>query len=368
MIRTPVVIAGIGGLAVATAIGVNLLLWEKEISDEAPLPAEIAATQPNSPPSTRASTEANTTLKAVPSTPAVQPVVQEQSAKVETQQTAALSPEPIRPSFDIVRVTPDGGTVIAGRAQPKSMVTIIDNGQVIGSVRADHRGEWVFVPEKPFAPGSRQLTLRTVLDGNQPVQSDDVVVLVVPEPKKDIAGRKTDKPTQALALKFPKKGGPSTVLQKPSGVTEVDKLNVDTIDYDDSGKLMISGRGKVGSQIHAYLDNRFVGRAVAGENGIWLLRPDQAIDPGIYDLRVDHVDAGGKVVSRVSMPFSRADPEADLPPEPFVVVQPGNSLWRLATRTYGSGFQYTTIYEANLDQIKDPDLIYPGQVFAIPTN
>jgi len=359
MIRTPFVIAGIGGLAVASAIGVNLLLWENEVTNET-LPAEVASTQPSAP----ASTKATPSPEIAPSTPAATV----QAPEPEAQQSAALSPETIPPSFDVVRITPDGSAVIAGRAEPKSMVTIIDNGQVIGSVRADHRGEWVFVPNKPFTPGSRQLTLRTVRDGNQPIQSDDVVVLVVPEPEKDIAGRKTDKPTQALALKFPKKGGPSTVLQKPSGVTEVDKLNVDTIDYDQSGQLMISGRGKVGSQIYAYLDNRFVGRAVAGENGIWLLRPDQAINPGIYDLRVDHVDPAGKVVSRVSMPFSRADPEADLPPEPFVVVQPGNSLWRLATRTYGSGFQYTTIYEANLDQIKDPDLIYPGQVFAIPTN
>ncbi|MEL7488070.1 MAG: LysM peptidoglycan-binding domain-containing protein, partial [Pseudomonadota bacterium] len=48
------------------------------------------------------------------------------------------------------------------------------------------------------------------------------------------------------------------------------------------------------------------------------------------------------------------------------IVQPGNSLWRIARRAYGSGFQYTVIYEANADQIRDPDLIYPGQIFEVP--
>ncbi len=48
------------------------------------------------------------------------------------------------------------------------------------------------------------------------------------------------------------------------------------------------------------------------------------------------------------------------------MVQPGNSLWRIANHVYGSGFQYTLIYEANDDQIRDPDLIYPGQMFALP--
>jgi len=356
MVQTPVVIAVIGGLAVITAIGVNIFLWENDITDSPSPPAKVVASaHPEATDSTTATSPSNDVNQKPDTAPA-------------PATPAAPAIEPLLPSFDVVRITPDGNAVIAGRAAPQSMVTIIDNGRVIGSVRADQRGEWVYVPDKPFSPGSRQLSLRSVIDGAEPVPSNDVVVLVVPEPKKDIAGRKTDKPTQALALKFPKKGGPSTILQKPSGISEVDKLNVDTIDYDSSGQLMISGRAKTGSQIFAYLDNNFIGRSVAGDNGIWLLRPDQAIQPGIYDLRVDHVNKAGKVVSRVSMPFSRADPEADLPPEPFVVVQPGNSLWRLATRTYGSGFHFTTIYEANLDQIKDPDLIYPGQVFAIPTN
>ncbi len=349
MIRTQIVIAAIGGLAVVTAIGVNIFLWENEAAEETPPPAKVVAAETTPMPSTKVIAPSDSSAK-------------------ETLPPPASAFKPLIPNFDVVRITPDGNAVIAGRAEPHSIVKIIDNGQMIGSVRADQRGEWVYVPDNPFSPGSRQLTLRSIIEGKKPVASNDVVVLVVPEPKKDIAGRKTDKPTQALALKFPKKGGPSTVLQKPSGNIEVDKLNVDTIDYDESGQLMISGRAKADSQIFAYLDNAFIGRAVTGENGIWLLRPDRAIQSGIYDLRIDHVNIAGKVISRVSMPFSRADPEADLPPEPFVVVQPGNSLWRLATRTYGSGFHFTTIYEANRDQIKDPDLIYPGQVFAIPTN
>ena len=49
-----------------------------------------------------------------------------------------------------------------------------------------------------------------------------------------------------------------------------------------------------------------------------------------------------------------------------VVVQPGNSLWRIASRVYGEGLLYTEIYQANVGQIRDPDLIYPGQIFDLP--
>ncbi len=50
----------------------------------------------------------------------------------------------------------------------------------------------------------------------------------------------------------------------------------------------------------------------------------------------------------------------------LVIVQPGNSLWRIARRNYGRGIQYVQIFAANRDQIRDADLIYPGQIFLIP--
>ena len=54
--------------------------------------------------------------------------------------------------------------------------------------------------------------------------------------------------------------------------------------------------------------------------------------------------------------------------ESAVIVQPGNSLWRIARRVYGRGLRYSVIYQANRERIRDPDLIYPGQIFTIPDN
>jgi len=270
----------------------------------------------------------------------------------------------------VVRVTPEGNAVIAGRGAPGAMIEVIVDGQIAGKVKSDERGEWVLVPEKPLAPGSRQLQLRQRIGDGQPEQSDDVVVVVVPEPQKDIAGRPTKEPSRALALKFPRKGGgPSTLMQKPTPTDAAQAFAVDTIDYDEEGRIYVSGRGRPEHIVQLYLDNRFIGRSPVDANNGWRVKPDKPVAPGLYQLRADHADPNGKVTARLTMPFARAEPltPENMPPEPFVVVQPGNSLWRLARRTYGSGFNYTVIYEANREQIKDPDLIYPGQIFAIPT-
>ena len=235
----------------------------------------------------------------------------------------------------------------------------------LGEVTADNRGEWVFVPEKPMLPGSRELTLEMRAASKKVVTSGDVVVLVVPERDKDIAGRVTKERSSALALKVPRGGGPSTLMQDPGG-PPARGLRIETLDYDDAGRLVISGRAEPKAQVNVYLDNGFIGRATANADGLWRLRPENTIKPGLYTLRADRIDGTGKVLARVSMPFSRAEPIADTQPEPFIIVQPGNSLWRLARRAYGKGTLYTTIFQANKDQIKDPDLIYPGQVFTLP--
>ena len=96
------------------------------------------------------------------------------------------------------------------------------------------------------------------------------------------------------------------------------------------------------------------------------LSPDEVVPPGMYKLRADQVDNNGKVTARREVVFARSVPLTNVKPGTLVVVEPGNSLWRIARKTYGSGFKFTVIYQENRDQIKNADLIFPGQVFSLP--
>src|SRR5690606_32233142 len=97
------------------------------------------------------------------------------------------------------------------------------------------------------------------------------------------------------------------------------------------------------------------------------------IDTKVYTLRVDEVSESGEVISRTETPFQPEAPEAvtaagdaDGPPVALVTVQPGFTLWRIARENYGEGLLYVRVFEANADKIRDPDLIYPGQIFTVP--
>jgi nucleoid-associated protein YgaU len=330
-LKRPLIIAVIGLLVVVLAIGLNYLSKQQPKS-----PDEIAAE------------ESRATAGSAPSEP-----------------TTARSVD--SPTFDVVRVGPLGDAVLAGRARPGSTVVIMEGDKSIGEATADKRGEWVFVPETPLPPGTRRFGLEMRVEGQPPVLSDKLVEMILPEHGKDIAGRPTTAAAQALVRKVPRQGfGPTQVMQMPSQEGGVLALSIDVIDYDDAGRLTIGGKAPLESTIQLYLNNELLGRAATGADGHWRITPERLVEPNVYTLRADQIDNQGKVVARVAIPFARSEPLAGLGEETVVVVQPGNSLWWIAHNTYGSGPAYTVIYEANRDQIKDPDLIYPGQVFALP--
>jgi len=269
-------------------------------------------------------------------------------------------------------------------------VTVVDRGDEVGRTTANRRGEWVLVPPEPLPPGDRELSLSASCGDAPTLNSDRVVVVVVPEPSVEVAGREDEAPAQPLALAVPREGaGTTTVLQMPAPAGEtqgaaatavgsaaagavvaatgdVDQLTLDVIDYGSSGHLALSGSAPAGERVQVYIDNSLLGSAKSGDDGRWSLVPERDVPPGLYQLRVDQVRPDGSVVARVELPFLRGEPLTDLPDGRLVVVQPGNSLWRIARRTYGTGIQFAVIYDANKDQIRDPDLIYPGQVFTLP--
>lgn len=272
----------------------------------------------------------------------------------------------IKPSFDVVRINPQGDAVMAGRAAPNAQVQIYDGQRRIGEVVADNRGEWVFVPNDPLPPGARELSLSSRL-GTGDTRSEQVVVLVVPERGRDLAGRPTTEATQPLAVATLRDGtGASTLLQGPARAGDgTPRLSVDVVDYDTTGKVVLAGRAPPDTTVQVYIENKLIGRAQSNAAGRWMLIPQGTLPPGLYTLRLDELAADGRVAMRIEIPFQRAEIESTDPAQTMVVVQPGDSLWRIARRAHGLGTAYTVIYEANKDQIRDPDLIYPGQVFSL---
>ncbi|MEO0380500.1 MAG: LysM peptidoglycan-binding domain-containing protein, partial [Pseudomonadota bacterium] len=151
----------------------------------------------------------------------------------------------------------------------------------------------------------------------------------------------------------------------------LDNIELDTISYSNTGDVQLSGRAQTQADVvRVYVNNRPVADLNVDDNGDWSGALPE-IDTGVYTLRVDELNEAGAVTSRVETPFRREDPavlaDADTSAAVTqVTVQAGATLWAIARDRYGEGLLYVEVFEANRDRIRDPDLIFPGQVFALP--
>ncbi len=157
---------------------------------------------------------------------------------------------------------------------------------------------------------------------------------------------------------------------------DANDVAVDTISYDESGDVALAGRGNPAGLVRIYLDNTPVSTVAMDATGQWSTALSE-VDAGIYTLRIDELDQDGKVNSRLETPFKRESLDElaaylSIVDEParvnVVTVQPGNTLWAIARERYGRGMLYVRVFEKNRDKIRDPDLIYPGQIFTLPDN
>ena len=293
------------------------------------------------------------------------------------------------PTLDLVRVAADGSTVIAGRAEPNSVVRITADGQPIAEIRATNTGESVALTDTEVTKSAQRIELLASIDGGPFVRSSDSVIVLgravedlkgpAPEAETEIAPEAVDvaavatgpavedEPAQAPAV-LATSGDQIRVLQPPSA-GQLDRVSLDSIEYDEVGNVVLAGRGRAGMAARAYADGRPLADAKISDGGTWKIELTD-LDAGRYVLRIDEIDADGKVASRAESPFQREFPTAEklalLTSDQEVIVQPGNNLWNIAKGRYGEGVKFWVICNANADQIRDPDLIFPGQIFELP--
>jgi nucleoid-associated protein YgaU len=216
------------------------------------------------------------------------------------------------PVFDIARIERTGDAVIAGRAGPGAIVELLRNGERHDRVVADQSGQFVMVPPR-LPPGDYELTLRSRQpDGKQATSKQSVVV--------------------ALAEVESNSGAVRSRAEVPFNVPETVGANRSVL--DQAGR---SSQARQLSQPPLHI----------------VKRQDVAVSQLLYATAAPLSDGGSS--SAVVGPKIAT-----------TVVSRGDSLWRISRVTYGAGTRYAVVYKANRDQIRDPNRIYPGQIFVLP--
>ena len=327
-------------------------------------------------------------------------------------ETPAITPPPKpaieAPSFDIVRVEPTGELVVGGRGEPGADMALLDGGKALDNAKVGNNGQFAMVPPS-LLPGAHNLTLSMKLADGQTLTSAQNVAVDVPDTKSGallVAKTEAGKPTQLLTPVAPDEAKPASTTPPAEQTSKTPDLSggraivaITVVEAEDTGTLYAAGKAAPGATVRLYLNDTYLAPADVGPDASWSLKIAKGVVPGQYRVRADDVDpATGKVLSRAEVTFDfaakQAVAQAGTQPAPVAAVTPapaatmaaastpaatvvvdsietatvirGDSLWRISRKTYGLGNRYIEIHRANQQQIRDPDLIYPGQVFVLP--
>ena len=190
----------------------------------------------------------------------------------------------------------------------------------------------------------------------------------------------------------------------PPADTDRSVPTFDITRVERTGDAVIAGRAAPGATVELLRDGQSLGRAVADQSGQFVMTPPP-LPPGNYELTLrSRLPDGKQAISEQKMAVAldaaesaspavrshaetprpvtdnkmtdRSAPEAGGPSQASlpsrkrspsaVIVSRGDSLWRISRATYGSGELYPLVLRANRSQIRNPDLIYPGQSFVLP--
>ena len=258
-------------------------------------------------------------------------------------------------TFDLVRISKDGDLVMAGKSQPFQSIELLDGQGVIAEIVSDANGEWVWFNDFPLESGIKRFKLQYKENLNNKGKSDQTIIVL-------IDNKYGSKPKVAKLLNSDLENIDLLNLENIS-----DGITIDILSYSPSGHIIISGRTLPNNNLKFLKSAKVIGTTKSDENGIWKFTLEG------NNLSNEKISVTTNINGEeVILSYSQSELKERFENKKFkfvdkkIIVQQGNSLWRIARKALGGGIFYTEIYENNSKKIKNPDLIFPGQVFNIP--
>jgi nucleoid-associated protein YgaU len=261
------------------------------------------------------------------------------------------------PTFDIVRIEPNGDAVVAGQGTPGATVELLRNGAPFARAVADVGGQWAIVP--PTLPkGNCELTLRVTTPDGRVTTSQQAVTVRVPEgPGEEVvvllntpdqpSRVLTDgaKPTMHAVADAQAASAPPTAAVSSQGATTPQtgpgtstpaagtngtnanaqtpsraNAAIRTVEGDESGRFFVTGTAEPGATVRIYLNDTPVATVTVAKDGTFGMTVEKGMLPGNYSVRADDVSPQGQVLTRAEVPFVMADKSATATAAPAVVA------------------------------------------------
>ena len=257
-------------------------------------------------------------------------------------------------TFDIVRISKKNDAILAGKSEPNIQIQLLNHDKEIANFFSDGNGEWIWVSDLPLTRGIKKFRLKHKKRDGTFIESTQTIVIL---------NNKESESKPIIARVLDKKNYEIDMLNLDS---IGDGLSLDIVDYNPNGSLSIKGRTKPNQTVSFRDSSKIVGKIVSNKNGEWNLTIDKLDLISIVSIETN-INGKNLIIPFSQLNLNEYAKVTDLEFEgKKIVVEEGNSLWRIARKNLGGGIYYSEIYYHNSQRIENPDLIYPGQVFNMP--
>ena len=379
------ILFAVGGVLVAIALSMVLLDDEgdQQVQPQSP---SIELSQPAADKAERSDKDSGTSLQPPNATPA-----------------APLT-------IDLARVKPDGAAVFAGTAAPNTKIRIFEGDILLGETIANANGEWVIVLEKSLAAGQHLISVAMERSDGTTEMADrslaveiyqdtetKPLVALLPETATEVpvliqspddvdkaklaataseATASEATASEAIVVDPAKADAamPETAAAAPGkaqansqiAASQIAALAPSAIVWRDASRILISGTSRGGVRVAVNDAKGQFGEALVLADGAWQVAGSLDMDIAVNQLRFALFDDANRIIARYDLPVKARDLAKGQDGSPLIVVNKGDMLWRIAYHQLGEGVKYVDIVRRNQQDITDPDLIYPKQIFAVP--
>jgi nucleoid-associated protein YgaU len=282
-------------------------------------------------------------------------VILTDTAKPEPPAASPARAAPAQPEVAFKTAEVDnGGFYASGTATPGADLRIYLNGTNLAEVTAGSDGHWSLTVGKGVAPG-RYAVRADVLDESGKVLARAEVPFDVPVSVAE-ADAPAAKPAQTATPAAPPQSAPPPGAPAPQMSASSQPAPSQSTGAPETSAAEAPAPGAPPPQTSASSEPAPSQSAGAPETSA--AAPASAGRPAKQS-------GNEEVAATPSLPTPNAH-DAVVPQIETTTVARGDSLWRISRKVFGHGIRYTLIYEANADQIRDPSLIYPGQIFVLP--
>lgn len=322
--------------ALAALASIEAVLSGKPVAAPA-APADTSAATPAEP-QAAAPAAATPTIAAEPAVASTTEAAAATTSEAAPATAASTGTEIVSngPAFDLLRVEPDGSTVIAGRASEGDKVEILDGDKIVSATQATVGGDFAAIFDAPLPPGDHQLTIRATGKDGKSVTSQEVATVSVPKDqagellamvsKPGAASRVITAPgarlpgaaagqesaaaeqTETASAAVPAAAPAETTATETPAATVKAALQISAVELEGD-RIFVAGTADPKSKVSAYADDKLIGMDETAADGHFVIDGQLPLSIGQHKIRVDQLGADGKVALRAEVPFDRPEGE-----------------------------------------------------------